>query len=45
MINATALDTTDLAAVATSHVLQAFLGGLTELDPNITSIVSRDFNI
>ena len=48
VINATALDTTDLAAVATWHVLQGFFGGLTQLDPNITttgSIVSQDFNL
>lgn len=42
VINATALDTTDLAAVAAWHVLQGFLGGLGELDANITS---KDFNL
>lgn len=45
VINATALDTTDLAAVATWHVLQGFLDGLTQLDSNVTSVASRDFNL
>jgi carboxypeptidase D len=42
VINATALDTTDLAAVAAWHVLQGFLGGLPQLDSKITS---KDFNL
>ncbi|CZR50976.1 related to carboxypeptidase [Phialocephala subalpina] len=42
VINATALDTTDLAAVAAWHVLQGFLGGLPQLDGGITS---REFNL
>lgn len=42
VINATALDTTDLAAAAAWHVLQGFLGGLPQLDANITS---KEFNL
>ena len=42
IINATALDTTDLAAVAAWHVLQGFLTSLPTLDSNVTS---RDFNL
>lgn len=42
VINATALDTTELAAVAAWHVLQGFLGGLPQLDPTITS---KEFNL
>ncbi|KAF4627156.1 hypothetical protein G7Y89_g11002 [Cudoniella acicularis] len=42
VINATALDTTNLAAVAAWHVLQGFLGGLPQLDPNIKS---KEFNL
>lgn len=42
VINATALDTTDLAAVAAWHVLQGFLGGLPQLDGGISS---REFNL
>jgi carboxypeptidase C (cathepsin A) len=36
-INATELDTTELAAVAAWHVLQGFLGALPQLDSPITS--------
>ncbi|KAK0126486.1 hypothetical protein ONS95_008083 [Cadophora gregata] len=42
VINATALDTTDLSAVAAWHVLQGFLGGLPQLD---SSIASKEFNL
>ncbi|KAL2072604.1 hypothetical protein VTL71DRAFT_11947 [Oculimacula yallundae] len=42
VINASALDTTDLSAVAAWHVLQGFLGGLPQLDSNITS---KEFNL
>lgn len=42
VINATALDTTDLAAVAAWHVLQGFLGALPQLDGEITS---KEFNL
>ncbi|KAI9839537.1 MAG: hypothetical protein M1819_002163 [Sarea resinae] len=42
LINATLLDTTDLSAVATYHALQGILGGLTQLDSNITT---RSFNL
>ncbi|PQE12758.1 carboxypeptidase S1 protein [Rutstroemia sp. NJR-2017a BBW] len=42
VINATALDTTDLSAVAAWHVLQGFLGGLPQLD---SKIKSREFNL
>lgn len=42
VINATALDTTDLSAIAAWHVLQAFLGALPQLDGGITS---REFNL
>lgn len=45
VINATALDTTDLSAVAAWHVLQGFLSGLTELDPSVGNIASRNFNL
>lgn len=42
VINASALDTTDLSAVAAWHVLQGFLGGLPQLD---AQIASKDFNL
>ncbi|KAH6709195.1 carboxypeptidase-like protein S1 [Leptodontidium sp. MPI-SDFR-AT-0119] len=42
VINASALDTTDLSAAAAWHVLQGFLGGLPQLDSNITS---KEFNL
>ena len=42
VINATAIDTTDLAAIAAWHVLQGFLGGLPQLD---SSISSKEFNL
>ena len=42
VINATALDTTDLSAAAAWHVLQGFLGGLPQLHANITS---KEFNL
>ncbi|PVH85828.1 peptidase S10, serine carboxypeptidase [Cadophora sp. DSE1049] len=42
VINATALDTTDLSAAAAWNVLQGFLGGLPQLDSNITS---KEFNL
>ena len=42
VINATALATTDLAAVAAWHVLQGFLGGIPQIDSNITS---KEFNL
>lgn len=42
MINASALDTTDLSAVAAWHVLQGFLGALPQLDATITS---KEFNL
>ena len=42
VINATALDTTDLSAVAAWHVLQGFIGALPQLDAKITS---KEFNL
>ncbi len=42
VINATALDTTELSAVAAWHVLQGFLGGLLQLD---SEIKSKEFNL
>jgi len=42
VINATALDTTELSAVAAWHVLQGFLGGLPQLD---SEIKSKEFNL
>lgn len=42
VVNATAIDTTDLAAIATWHVLQAFLSALPELDCAVTS---KEFNL
>ncbi|KAF7877479.1 hypothetical protein EAF04_001156 [Stromatinia cepivora] len=45
VINATALDTTDLAAVAAWHVLQGFLGGLPQLDPTVNLTTKKEFNL
>ncbi|KAG4029948.1 hypothetical protein MFRU_014g02390 [Monilinia fructicola] len=45
VINATALDTTDLAAVAAWHVLQGFLGGLPQLDPIVNLTSKKEFNL
>lgn len=42
VINATELDTTDLSAVATYHVLQGFLSALPRLD---SGIKSKEFNL
>ncbi len=42
VINATELSTTDLAAVATWHVLQGFLSALPQLDGKVTS---KTFNL
>ena len=42
VINPLTIDTTDLAAVGTWHVLQGFLSALPQLDANITS---RTFNL
>ncbi|KAF4542580.1 Carboxypeptidase s1 [Lasiodiplodia theobromae] len=42
VINATEVDTTDLAAVAAYHVLQGFLGALPMLD---SKVKSREFNL
>ena len=42
VVNATALDTTDLAAVATWHVLQGFLANLPQLD---SEVKSKTFNL
>ncbi|CEO58552.1 Putative Carboxypeptidase 2 [Penicillium brasilianum] len=42
VINATLIDTTNLAAEATWEVLQGFLGGLHKLDPKIKS---KSFNL
>lgn len=42
VINATAIDTTVLAAKATWEVLQGFLGGLPKLD---SKIKSKSFNL
>jgi hypothetical protein len=42
VINAPALDTTDLSAVAAWHILQGFLGGLPQIDSSITS---KDFSL
>lgn len=42
VINATAIDTTELAAKATWEVLQGFLGGLPKLD---SKIQSKSFNL
>ncbi|KAB8302690.1 hypothetical protein EYC80_006052 [Monilinia laxa] len=45
VINATALDTTYLAAVAAWHVLQGFLGGLPQLDPVVNLTSKKEFNL
>ncbi|TGO08991.1 hypothetical protein BTUL_0183g00050 [Botrytis tulipae] len=45
IINATALDTTDLSAVAAWHVLQGFLGGLPQLDPAVNLTKKKEFNL
>ncbi|TGO41671.1 hypothetical protein BHYA_0018g00430 [Botrytis hyacinthi] len=45
IINATALDTTDLSAVAAWHVLQGFLGGLPQLDPAVNLTTKKEFNL
>ncbi|KAF7938046.1 hypothetical protein EAE99_001718 [Botrytis elliptica] len=45
VINATALDTTDLSAVAAWHVLQGFLGGLPQLDPAVNLTTKKEFNL
>jgi hypothetical protein len=42
VINATALDTTNLSAVAVWHILQGFLSGLGNLDPTVGS---KEFNL
>ncbi|PNS16698.1 Carboxypeptidase Y A [Sphaceloma murrayae] len=42
VINATEIDTTDLAAMAAWHVLQGFYSGLPQLDPEIQS---KEFNL
>ena len=42
-INATEIDTTDLAAIAAWHVLQGFLGALAQLDAEIGS--NKEFNL
>ncbi|KAI9893604.1 MAG: hypothetical protein M1814_006400 [Vezdaea aestivalis] len=42
VINATAIDSTELAAVAAWHVLQGLLSGLGQLDPNETA---KEFNL
>lgn len=42
VINATELDTTDLAAVAAYHVLQGFFSALPQLDSDVKS---KDFNL
>ncbi|THY32661.1 peptidase S10, serine carboxypeptidase [Aureobasidium pullulans] len=42
-INATEIDTTDLAAIAAWHVLQGFLGALPQLDAGIGS--NKEFNL
>lgn len=42
VINATAIDTTDLAAVAAWEVIQGFLSGLPQLAPNLKS---KTFNL
>ena len=42
VINATKIDTTDLAAVATWHVLQGFLSELPQLDGKVKS---KTFNL
>ncbi|KAL8703196.1 MAG: hypothetical protein Q9201_003615 [Fulgogasparrea decipioides] len=44
VINATELDTTDLAAIATWHVLQGFLANLPQLDPKVGS-GTKTFNL
>jgi hypothetical protein len=43
VINATEIDTTDLAAVAAWHVLQGFLSALPQLDCEIGS--NKEFNL
>ena len=42
VINATAIDTTDLAAMAAWHILQGFYSGLPQLDSKVTS---KAFNL
>ncbi|KAL8942993.1 MAG: hypothetical protein Q9216_001349 [Gyalolechia sp. 2 TL-2023] len=44
VINATELDTTDLSAIATWHVLQGFLANLPQLDSNVGS-GTKTFNL
>ena len=45
-INATSVDTTDLAAIATWHVLQGFLSALPQLDATLgSSEVGKTFNL
>ena len=46
VINATAIDTTDLAAVATWHILQGFLSALPQLDATLgPSSTGKTFNL
>ena len=46
VINATAIDTTDLAAVATWHILQGFLSALPQLDATVgPSSTGKTFNL
>lgn len=48
VIDPTELDTTDLAAVAAWHILQAFFSALPQLAPDTTSqelTVSKEFNL
>lgn len=42
VINATAIDTTDLAAISAWHILQGFFSGLPQLD---SKVGSRTFNL
>ena len=45
VINASLLDTTDLAAIATWHVLQGFLSALPQLDSGVGAPLGKTFNL
>ena len=45
VINASEIDTTDLAAIATWHVLQGFLSALPQLDAGVGAPTGKTFNL
>ncbi|CAF9904094.1 MAG: hypothetical protein HETSPECPRED_003356 [Heterodermia speciosa] len=45
VINASLIDTTDLAAIATWHVLQGFLSALPQLDSGVGAPLGKTFNL